>query len=124
MHRRFAHQAHFVLVYIAEAHAFDEWPVGDHLLLGRRILQPRHLEERLALAGDFQRSYGLEALEMLVEDPSLDAGAGFDATYAAWPTRFYVLQQGQIVWIACPDEKHEYDTALDELELLARQAFA
>lgn len=113
-----------MLVYIAEAHAFDEWPVGDHLLLGRRILQPRRLEERLALAGDFQRGYGLEALELLVDDPALDAGAGFDATYAAWPTRFYVLQQGQIAWIAWPDEKHEYDAALDELELLARRAFA
>lgn len=105
-------------MYIAEAHAYDEWPVGDHLLLGRRIIQPKVLEQRLALAGEFVRDYGLSSLKLLVDDPALDTNGGFDSVYAAWPTRFYVVEGKTLSWIAWPDEKHEYDSALDDLERL------
>lgn len=107
-----------MLVYIAEAHSYDEWPVGDHLLLGRRILQPKKLGDRLQLATEFQRIYGLDSTELLVDDPELDSDGGFDAMYAAWPTRFYIVQGRHMSWIAHPDENHEYDTALQELERL------
>lgn len=106
----------FLLIYIAEAHAYDEWPVGDHLLLGRRILQPRRLEDRLQLAKQFARSYVLDALELLVDEPAADGAGGFDATYAAWPTRFYLLRDGEVAWVAAPNENHEYGPALEELE--------
>jgi len=92
--------------------------VGDHLLLGRRILQPKKLGERLQLATEFQRNYGLDSAELLVDDPALDSQGGFDAIYAAWPTRFYLVQRGHMSWIAHPDENREYDTALQELERL------
>jgi len=109
-----------VLVYIAEAHSYDEWPVGDHLLLGRRIFQPKHLEDRVPLAKAFVKEYGLEeGVELLVDDPALDSNRGFDATYAAWPTRFYVIEENRLTWIAQPDENHEYDSALSDLEQFA-----
>jgi len=119
----------FLLVYIAEAHAYDEWPVGDHYLLGRKVFQPRFLQERLELAQQFKQDFGY-SFEVLVDDPGLDVelhgggggiGGGFEAVYAAWPTRFYLVDGARrISWIAQPDENHEYNTALDELaDLLA-----
>lgn len=72
------------------------------------------------MAKDFVHDYGLEGLvELLVDDPALDGRDGFDAAYAAWPTRFYVVEDGRMKWIAQPDNHHEYDTALAELEGLA-----
>jgi len=116
MQRRFHERAQFVLIYIAEAHSYDEWPVGDHFLLGRRILQPKSAEERLQLATSFARDYGLSSLLLAVDDPACDSDGGFDSVYAAWPTRFYVLKGGVMSWIAWPDASHKYDAALEELE--------
>jgi len=49
----------------------------------------------------------------------MDAHGGFDSVYAAWPTRFYLVKDGKLAWIAWPDENHKYDSALEELaELL------
>lgn len=118
MQRRFGCRAQFVLIYIAEAHSYDEWPVGDHLLLGRKIYQPTRAEERLPLAVAFCRDYGLSSLCLAVDDPALDSAGGFDSIYAAWPTRFYVLKGGKLSWIAWPSASHEYNEALEELEEL------
>jgi hypothetical protein len=41
---RFAGRADFLVCYIAEAHAADEWPVGDPLVAN----QPKALSERLS----------------------------------------------------------------------------
>lgn len=109
-----------LLIYIAEAHAVDEWPAGDHLRLGRKILQPKALEERLVLAKTFVHEYGLGACRLLVDDPGLDSASGFSAVYAAWPTRFYIVKGGEILWIAQPNKEHLYDDALAELEHLAK----
>lgn len=120
MQRRFGGHAQFVLIYIAEAHSYDEWPVGDHILLGRKICQPKRAEERLPLAVSFARDYGLSSLCLAVDDPALDSAGGFDSVYAAWPTRFYVLKGGKLSWIAWPSASHEYDAALEELDGILR----
>lgn len=62
-------------------------------------------------------------MKLLVEDPELDS-VGFDATYAAWPTRFYILRGRELAWIASPDENHEYDSALEELERLVNREYS
>jgi hypothetical protein len=98
--------------------------VGDHLLLEKRIFQPKKLTERLQLATEFASKYGLESMELLVDDPELDSQGGFDATYAAWPTRFYLIRGRELSWIAMPDENHEYDTALQNLENLVKSECA
>jgi hypothetical protein len=69
-------------VYISEAHASNEWPLGDHVA----VTQPTTLEARLENARGFVRATGFP-LPLLVdgmEDTFRDA-------FAAHPERFFVL---------------------------------
>ena len=36
-----------------QAHAINEWPIGDNLITGRTVLQATNLEERLMEAENF-----------------------------------------------------------------------
>jgi hypothetical protein len=47
--RKFMRVAYFLSVYIVEAHAIDEWPVGDPL----KITQPLSTAERVGVARMF-----------------------------------------------------------------------
>lgn len=87
-------------------------------------LPTKRMEERLRLATEFARDYGLSSLDLAVDDPALDAQGGFDAVYAAWPTRFYLLEGGKISWVAWPDENHAYNAALEELEEIVERMCA
>ena len=89
-----------MVVYIAEAHAQDEWPVGRMVSCCAR---PQSLSERVRLlqrlgSGKGQGHGGIGAGvgaclrrwppgSVLVD--TMDDG--FATQYAAWPTRFYVL---------------------------------
>jgi len=91
----------FVTVYIVEAHAIDEWPVGDPL----KITQPLSTIERCGVARAFVRAYDLK-VPMIVDVISND----FSETYAAWPIRFYVIENEKLVYKAQPDHKNTYDS--------------
>jgi hypothetical protein len=87
------------LVYVAEAHARDEWPVGPTLSFTDA---PKVLSERLKLAGDVQgRLYGTGTTPILV-DLMADA---FLETLAAWPIRFFVVHHGRLQFISQPQEE-------------------
>ena len=76
------------LVYIAEAHAADEWPINSSRCSGpaNSVLRPTSLAERRAVA---ERMLG--ALPCLAPLPLLVDGMddAFLETYAAWPIRVY-----------------------------------
>jgi len=69
-------------VYILEAHAEDEWPIGAEI----QINQAKTQEDRLAAAHRFIREakWGLP----VVADTMANE---FEHHYAAWPTRYYVV---------------------------------
>lgn len=46
---KYSRVAYFLSVYIVEAHAIDEWPVGDPL----KITQPISTAERVGVARKF-----------------------------------------------------------------------
>ena len=106
-----------VLVYIAEAHAGDEWPVG-YTHRGAPVPQQRTAVDRWAAAVDFAGEYGFG--EVLADDPADDAllgpSRGFDASYAAWPMRLYLLADGFVEWVAQPSAPGTYEEALSWLE--------
>lgn len=83
----FAGRLRVVTIYIAEAHAADEWPIGDALHpTACSLKQPVSLRERRAAARAFVRE--LEwPFEVFVDSMSDD----FEATFAAWPLRFYLV---------------------------------
>jgi len=108
LQRRYQSRAGFLFVYIAEAHATDEWPVGDHLITGRHVPQPTCLADRISEAHHFARHFSL-SWPMAVDAPEL--GDPFLVTYRPWPTRFYIVQGGRLTFIAQPNSQHEYELA-------------
>lgn len=77
-----------MLVYIAEAHAADEWPINSTRCNGpgNTIRAPRTLDERRAIAHRM-----VEALELPSSLPVLVDGMddAFLHCYAAWPIRLF-----------------------------------
>ena len=106
--------ADFLLVYVAEAHAADEWPVGNPI----QYNQPKTIDERLAIAREFVAKYEImdAGIPLVVDD--LAGGTSqnrdpfednpVDTAYAIWPTRWYVVQGGVVRFKAQPDSAHEY----------------
>ncbi len=94
-------------IYIAEAHARDQWPAGKTISC---VDQPTELEQRLENARQFKEKFNFE-MPMLVD--SMDNT--FHWTYGSWPFRFYVINNGQLVFKAEPGETtYAYD--LNELD--------
>lgn len=88
----YSEKVQFRFVYIAEAHAMDEWPVssGRFTKTGKPVLvnQPKTLQDRCLLAEDFTREYNFH-LETFVDLP--EAGDPFEKAYAPWPLRFFLI---------------------------------
>lgn len=74
-------------MYIAEAHAIDEWPMGEPV----PIKQAQSLSDRVAAASKFQKETGF-TWPMLAD--GMDNS--FHKTFGAWPTRYYVIHKGKL----------------------------
>ena len=87
-----------LVIYIAEAHARDQWPVGKTISC---VDQPTTLEQRLENARQCKATFNFE-MPMLVD--TMDDT--FHCTYGAWPFRFYVVFQGKLIFKAEPNEQN------------------
>jgi hypothetical protein len=83
-----------VAVYITEAHASDEWPVGPSISFCR---QPQSVEERCGLAQNFVNTR-LYRVPMLVDTMEND----FQKAFAAWPFRYFIVKENRIAFKAQP----------------------
>jgi len=100
--KKFVRIANFLTIYIVEAHAVNEWPVGDPL----KICQPLTTIERCGVARAFVNEYSYQ-IPMLVD--LIDNN--FVENWSAWPIRFYVIEdRRKLVYKAHPDEKNTYDS--------------
>jgi hypothetical protein len=116
------------MVYIAEAHATDEWPISSSRFNGDEgpvnVPQPKSTEERCDVARQFARRFvkgdGAERIKLLV-DPLLPRDGErlqseqklvepFEEAFAPWPLRLYVVQDGKLLYKAQPDSC-SYDIA-------------
>ena len=77
--------ADFVAVYIEEAHAIDEWPIAQ---LDIALRQHRSMGERVEAARSFVADFKVHPRLPFVAD---GMGNAFNAAYASWPFRFWVL---------------------------------
>ena len=103
----------FAGVYLLEAHAVDEWPISE---APRAFKQHTSLNERLAAARALLADY--EVAAPLREHFYADAlGEPFDAAYASWPLRFWVLSRDRVIFKAMPRDA-SYD--IGELESFLR----
>jgi hypothetical protein len=102
----FSSHVNKVCVYIAEAHALDEWPVPSARFNEERgvvsVTQPKLLEERLQLANEFRTNFNLPAdMRLLVDHPQNEI---FEKTYSPWPMRvFLVDEEEKFHYISSPD---------------------
>jgi hypothetical protein len=86
-----------LVIYIAEAHARDQWPMGKTISC---VDQPKTLEERLENARQCKKNFNFE-VPMLVDNMNND----FHLTYGSWPFRFYVIHEDKLVLKAEPHPK-------------------
>ncbi|CAF1381909.1 unnamed protein product [Rotaria sordida] len=98
----------FLAIYIAEAHAYDQWPVGKTISC---VQQPTSLNQRLENARQFKKNFNFE-MPMLVDDMNNN----FHATYGSWPFRFYVFYEGKLIFKAEPQEDN-FAYNMDELDM-------
>lgn len=111
-------------VYIAEAHAADEWPINSTRCAGpgNSVNRPRTLGERRAVATRAAHALGLVGLipggvqgtadqerpEPAAAAPPLlevwldDVTDAFSEAFAAWPIRLFGLRDGAVRFIAQP----------------------
>ena len=75
----------FVMVYILEAHASDEWPIYQV-----EIEQHKSLEARISLADKYRKDFDCHKDMAVLADTM---GNDFNTKYASWPFRFWVLQR-------------------------------
>jgi hypothetical protein len=109
--REFENDVDILHVYISEAHAQDEWPIGGYAALQ----QPKNVAERLEIAQAFAKKFKWQVPMVVAppEDlaqPASDSDAkrirqtcttdAFDAVYACWPFRIYIIDEGAIAYKA------------------------
>jgi len=87
-------------VYIAEAHATDIWPLGNHVTL------PSHqsIEDRTNAANLLVSKFNCKI--PILMDKMEDT---FDRAYAVWPERYYVIQQGIMEHVFYPTTEFGFD---------------
>lgn len=90
MATRFAKAATFVFVYIAEAHACDEWPINQ---LEVEIHRHQTIADRRAAAERFVRDFPLHQAFEVALDTMEDA---FNQEFASWPFRFWIVLDGRV----------------------------
>ena len=89
-----------MLVYIAEAHAADEWPINSTRCAGPGNSVRAHttLAERAAAAARMARALRLQGVPLLCDGMD-DA---FLRAYAAWPIRLYGVARGRVELVTEP----------------------
>jgi len=109
----FKNECEFVFIYITEAHAMDEWPIRTKNELC--IKQPQTLQDRCLLAKSLTSTYQF-AMPVFVDTME----NLFQITYAAWPLRAFIVQNGQIDFILEPKTPGYYDFNDLHAELIRR----
>ncbi len=110
LYRDYGDRADFVFVYVAEAHADDEWQLPANLEEGAVLNQQTTLAERRQQALETMRRLGL-GLPLLLDEMDNRASVAF----AAWPERLVLVgPDGRIVdpgspgpWGFSPEEARE-----------------
>ena len=97
MQEQFCGYAAFACVYLSEAHAKDQWPVGPII---SDTNAATNLQDRIKQANHMVKKTGLDIPVLIDTMDDL-----FGTAYAAWPMRYYVVgTNGKILWVAEPDE--------------------
>jgi hypothetical protein len=91
-------QVEFLLVYIAEAHSRDEWPIGNETAIDQPKTEAERLQAARKLAG-----LGMLGMPMAVDTIINE----YERAYSAWPTRYCLMTRISLHlgWIRNPTER-------------------
>jgi len=96
----------FLLVYVAEAHATDLWPIRCSRANGDRgpVNIPSHQDDsdRALAAAQFVKNFGLQDNFRVFVDPLPDEE--FEKNYAPWPVRIFCLDGDKLSYISEPSD--------------------
>jgi len=90
----------FLVIYISEAHAQDEWPLGKKVC----IMKHKTIKDRLNAANKLKDEFGMK-IPILVDTME----NSFDNSFASWPERFYIIENGKMEFIGFPVTEFGYD---------------
>jgi len=103
------------MVYLMEAHAADEWPLGTKVV----TKQHKTNKERIEAALELQKKYKI-TFPLVVDDIS----NSFHNTYAAWPERYYIVDKtGKLAYIAVPGPMGYTSKHIDQVKLWLEAEF-
>jgi len=94
---KYQNKAHFLTIYIREAHPQDLWPLGQHVVVNSH----KTIADRIDVAKQFIAANHWK-LEMVV-DTLQDL---FMKEYWSHPERFYVVLDNKLVFKAQPQDAH------------------
>jgi len=107
LYLKYREKADFLTVYIREAHARDEWPLGNTYSWD----QPKTIESRLVIANQFVSEMGY--LIPVVCDTITNE---FNGIFSAWPERYYILLDGRLLFKAMPKiETHDFNDVIEKI---------
>lgn len=96
----------FVLVYVAEAHATDVWPIRSSRANGTRgpVNIPSHQDdtERAMVATRFVTDFELRGAFRVFVDPLPEEE--FEKAYAPWPVRVFCLDGDKLSYVSAPED--------------------
>jgi len=103
----YGNTVNFLCVYIMEAHATDQWPLGRF----SKRSQHKTLQDRLDAANQFKAETNFKPT--LVVD---DIDNPFNSIYAAWPERGWIILQGHISYLSDPklDGSIDWETGISK----------
>ena len=102
MYQQYGTLFNFITIYIAEAHASNEWPIRTKKEIC--INQHKTSSERCNVANKFKNHY--EYHMKVFVDPINNI---FESTYSAWPLRVFVIYNGIIQWVLHPKQSRFFD---------------
>lgn len=105
----------FNLVYVAEAHATDVWPIRSSRANGNRgpvnFASHKDDTERASVATQFVNDFGLQSNFKVYVDPL--PTEDFEKAYAPWPVRIFCLDGHKLSYIS---EPHDAETPVFEVQ--------
>jgi thiol-disulfide isomerase/thioredoxin len=94
VYERYKKDAHFLMVYVREAHPTDGWKMESNSRVGVAVKQPTVFDDRVAVAGQFCKR--LKATMPVVVDEINDP---VGHAYSGMPARLYVIDgQGKVAY--------------------------
>jgi len=92
----------FVVVYIAEAHASDAWPLGHFVDIPNHTCQADRNQALSLLRSKFFLDSSIPIFADTMENH-------FDKEFAVWPERCYISIDGVLQYVAMPNHEFGYD---------------